>query len=243
MDDRTALEAEGIEPSLERTPTVLLLDTSGSMSNSTKTPDGSEDPKIDQLNDGLQTFHDEVSNKEHAEERADVAIVTFGNGAEVKQEFTPFKNWSPSKLTAGGKTPMGSAIEKAIDKVEERKEYYQDNAIQYNRPLLWLLTDGMPTDMDNGGDKWQRMQSKLKNGKENKKFEFFAIGVSGADMEALNDLVKEPTERPALKIKEGMFEEYFKFLSNSLETASDPDSGDSFQLDQDHLQAFAQVGK
>jgi uncharacterized protein YegL len=235
------LEAEGIEPQLEWTPTVLILDTSGSMGNKTETPDGQQRPKIDQLNDGLETFHQVVSGKEHANKRVDVAIVTFGGKVTVEQEFTPFNNWSPPTLNDSDNTPMGSAIERATDLVQERKDQYNEDGISYNRPLLWLLTDGKPTDMDEDDQTWNDIQTELEDGARENHFEFFAMGVSGANMETLNDLVKEPTGRPALKIKEGMFEEYFEFLSNSLETASDPNSGDSYELDQDKLGEFVQV--
>jgi uncharacterized protein YegL len=66
------------------------------------------------------------------------------------------------------------------------------------------------------------------------------MGVGDADMDTLNRLVSG-TSRPAIKIKEGMFEEYFRFVSNSIGKASHPDSGNSFQLDTDHLKDFAQV--
>lgn len=232
----SVLEASGIPGTRERTPTLLLLDTSHSMGGETNTPQGERKKKIEQLNEGLRTFQEEVSDKEHAEKRVDVAIVTFGSSATVEQDFTPFQNWNPPTLDHSGKTSMGEAIQKGIDLVEQRKDSYKQEAVAYNRPLIWLLTDGKPTDMKPGGSTWKTVQDKLD---ENKAFEFFAMGVGGADMDVLNQLV-EPTNKPALKIKEGMFEEYFKFLSNSLDTASDPDSGDNVEFDTEHLQQFAQ---
>lgn len=224
------LEAEGIEPMLERTPTVLLLDTSGSMAEATQATDGTSKPKIAQLNEGLETFHREVSEKEHAKKRVDVAVVTFGDEPFVTQEFTSIEDWTPSTLSEGGRTPMGGAIELAIELVDDRKEFYRENGIQYNRPLLWLLTDGEPTDMQPDDSAWNTVQGLLEDGTRNNRFEFFAMGVGGAQMDTLNELVAEPTGRPAFRIKEGMFLEYFQFLSNSLETASDPASGDSFTM-------------
>jgi uncharacterized protein YegL len=242
-EDPTELNPEKIDPTVERLPTVLILDISGSMDNETETPSGEMKPKIDQLNDGLQFFNGEVADKEHASKRVDVAVVAFDSNVTVEEDFTPANDWSAPTLSAGGRTHMGAAIERAIDVVEDRKSSYHQEGISYNRPLLWLLTDGKPTDMDQGDQQWTQLKQRLGEDTSNNHFEFFAMGVNGADMDALNDLVKDPTGRPALELQEGMFEEFFIFLSNSLETASNPDSGDSFQLDVDHLQNFAQVGE
>lgn len=243
-DDQGTSELDPeIEPVLERTPTVLLLDTSGSMGNETETPDGDRKPKIAQLNEGLATFEEEMQAQEHANKRVDVALVTFGGTATVQQDFTPIRDWQPPQLEDGGTTPMGAAIERAIDLVEDRKEMYHREGIPYNRPFLWLLTDGMPTDMDEGDQDWIAVQDQLRDGVENNHFLFFAMGVSGADMGTLNALVSEPTDRPALELKEGMFTEFFRFVSNSMEQVSDPTSGDSVELDQDHLETFAQFAQ
>jgi len=43
-----------------RVPTLLLLDTSHSMNQQTKDEDGNKRKKIDQLNDGLQLFKQEI---------------------------------------------------------------------------------------------------------------------------------------------------------------------------------------
>ena len=39
---------------------------------------------------------------------------------------------------------MGAAINLALDKLEERKQIYQQAGISYFRPWVFLITDGEP---------------------------------------------------------------------------------------------------
>lgn len=214
-----------VPPTVERTPTVLLLDTSGSMGH--QQTDATEDarPKIEQLNDGLEFFKDEIEKKDHAETRVDVAMVSFGADVAVEQDFTPISDWNPQQLSNGGKTPMGEAIEKGIDLVEERKSEYRDNGYAYNRPIIWLLTDGRPTDMTEGDQMWDRVQKQLDKGTGDDHFMFFAFGIGDdADIQTLDEIVSV-TDENAYQLDEGMFMEYFRVVSNSLEKESEPGDG------------------
>jgi uncharacterized protein YegL len=221
-------DGENLDYTVERTPTVLLLDTSGSMKEA---PDGADMPRIDQLNRGLELFKEEVMEKTHAQRRVDLSVITFGGGVEVVDEFTQVKNWTPPSLNPGGKTPMGDAIEIAIDRVENVKSTYSTEGISYNRPILWLLTDGKPSDMEEGDQRWDIVERQLEVGTDKDKFIFFALGMGDADVERLSRLA-EGTGKPALKMKPGQFSEFFNFVSNSLESHSEA-SGDFDIDDQD----------
>lgn len=132
-----------------RCPCILLLDVSGSMNGR----------PINELNAGLVTFRDELLADPLALKRVELGIVTFGP-VHVEQPFTSAANFFPPILFAQGDTPMGAAITKALDMVEERKREYRANGISYYRPWIFLITDGAPT------DEWQAAANKVFRGKK-----------------------------------------------------------------------------
>ena len=117
-----------------RCPVVLVLDNSGSMGG----------PPIQQLNEGLQLFQSELV-VDFASKRVDVAIVTFGP-VRVETDFTNVMHFVPPTISAAADTPMGAAIEKALEILQARKAVYKQNGIAYYRPWVFLITDGAPTD-------------------------------------------------------------------------------------------------
>lgn len=167
-----------------RCPCILLLDVSGSMNGR----------PINELNAGLVTFRDELLADSLALKRVELGIVTFGP-VHVEQPFTSAANFFPPILFAQGDTPMGAAITKALDMVEERKREYRANGISYYRPWIFLITDGAPT------DEWQAAANKV---------------FQGADMKTLAQIsVRQPLSLQGLQ-----FRELFSWLSSSLRSVS-----------------------
>jgi len=183
----------------QRCPCLLLLDTSGSM----------QGHPIAQLNEGIRTFKDELMADRLAAKRVEVSILTFGP-PQVLGPFQTAEAFVPPHLETTGDTPMGAAILQGIAMIEDRKRIYQDHGIPYNRPWIFLITDGSPT------DDVKLASQMLREGVERKKFAFFAVGVEGADMATLAKISpRQPQKLQGLK-----FRELFQWLSNSLGTAS-----------------------
>lgn len=192
--------------------TVLLLDVSGSM--------GGE--KIAALNEGIKLFKKEivgdetegVKGDELAAKRVDLAVVTFGESVNVIHDFSSIEDFESPELVANGYTPMGDAIIKATDLVEQRKQQYKAQGIDYYRPWVFMITDGEPTDMQPGDSKWNQVVNAVHQGEANKKFMFFAVAVEPANIELLKQIA--PPNRPSIKLKGIKFRELFQWLSRSL---------------------------
>lgn len=180
---------------------MLLLDTSGSMSGR----------KIQQLNEGVRQFKRELQDDDLAQKRVEIAVVTFGP-VQVVNQFITADSWAPQELHTTGATPMGEAIERGLELVEQRKQTYRENGVAMYRPWVILMTDGSPT------DSVSRAKKLVHDGEGARKFAFFAIGVEGADMNELSAIAVP--SRPPLALDGYKFREFFLWLSSSMKNVS-----------------------
>lgn len=198
--------AENPEP---RCPCILLLDTSGSMQGAS----------INELNQGIQMFREELFGDSLSMKRVEVAIITFGP-VTVMQDFTTADRLRSIQLEANGDTPLGAAVSRALALLKQRKEILRSNGIKLFRPWIFLMTDGAPT------DKWQHLPQMIRAGEENKSFSFFALGVNNADFDVLRQIaVREP-----MKLSGVRFREFFLWLSASLKNVSRSNPGDKVSI-------------
>jgi uncharacterized protein YegL len=193
--------ADNPEP---RCPCVLLLDTSGSM----------EGEKIDALNAGLAAFQNDLAKDTLASRRVEVAVVTFSSTVSVVQDFVTADQFRPPTLTANGLTHMGSGIEKALDLIQTRKSQYKANGVSWYRPWIFMITDGEPQ----GEPDTAILQAtrRIKEDEDKKRIVFFAVGVGGANMTRLREIVV----RAPILLHGLNFVEMFVWLSRSTQAVS-----------------------
>jgi uncharacterized protein YegL len=206
----------------QRTPCVLVLDASYSMS--TKTPSGVT--AIDALNKGIKALEHALKNDEAALTRVQLAIVVVGgptNNAEILMDWTDVNNFVAFPLAAGGMTPLGKGIQLGLDLVEEGKQNLRAQGISYTRPWLLVMSDGAPTDE---ASVWNSAAQECLQAEADKKVEVFCIGVEGADLNKFSGL----STKPPLMLEGVKFEELFQWLSESLSAASRSRPGDTLQL-------------
>lgn len=192
-----------------RCPVLLLLDSSGSMYGE----------KIRQLNEGLNTFKEDLNADHLAAKRCEIAVISFGPVQEIS-DFVSVDAFFPPPLEAYGDTPLGAAITQGLDMLHRRKETIRQNGVGLYRPWVFLITDGTPT------DEWQAAAALIREGEQKKSFAFFSVGVEGANFEVLQQLgPREPLRLSGLR-----FKELFLWLSNSLKSVSQSSPGDKVAL-------------
>ncbi|ABA24846.1 von Willebrand factor, type A (plasmid) [Trichormus variabilis ATCC 29413] len=202
---------EFVENPENRCPVILLLDTSGSMSGQ----------PIQELNRGLATFKEDVIKDSQASLSVEVAIITFGP-VRLVQDFVNIDQFTPPQLEAEGVTPMGEAIEYALDLLETRKSAYKENGILYYRPWIFLITDGAPTDY------YHLAAQRVKEAEANRRLCFFTVGVQGADFNKLRQIA--PAERPPVILNGLDFRSLFVWLSTSMKRVSSGKIGEAVAL-------------
>ncbi len=195
----------------KRVPVCLCLDISSSM-------DGEP---IRQLNEGVKLFYEAINDDEMAKQAADVCIVTFGGTANCVQDFQSIADEIAPQFSSGGGTPMGEAVNMAMDLLDDRKKEYQDNGTEYFQPWLVLITDGEPT------DSFTQAAQRTSDLANNKKLTIFPIGVDGCN---LNTLEKFSPKRKPIMLKGLNFKEFFQWLSQSVAITSHSKPGEAINL-------------
>jgi uncharacterized protein YegL len=207
----------------QRSPCLLLLDTSGSMRG---------DP-IQELNAGLKLFEEEVRKDPLAAVRCEIAIVSFGGSAKLAQDFVIAEDFAAPSLDAGGDTPLGAAIDLGLDLLRKRKDAYKENGVNYTRPWMFIVSDGAPTDAA-----WESAAARLRSDEQAKGVVVFPIGVQGAVLGVLREL---STLNAPLWLQGLKFKEFFVWLSASQHRVSAGKVGGQAQLPSSHAWSEAPI--
>lgn len=136
----------------------------------------------------------------------------FGGTVEVVQDFIRAQRFTPLILKARGDSPMGQAIGRAIDLVEERKRACERDGIEFCRPWVVVITDGGPS------DSCRSAANRVRWAENDKLLVFVAAGVENADMDAL----KQISVRDPLKLRGLEFRQLILCLSNSIRSLGMP---------------------
>jgi uncharacterized protein YegL len=119
-----------------RLPIFFVLDVSGSMGG---------DP-IEGVKVGLQMFHAGIKDDPSAIEVAHESIITFNSSARQVVPLTEVQSVQLPSLVAGGETALGDAL-RVLDDAMAREVRHPGPEVKGDyKPLVFLMTDGQPTD-------------------------------------------------------------------------------------------------
>ncbi|OJU91484.1 MAG: tellerium resistance protein TerY [Acinetobacter sp. 38-8] len=124
---------------MRRLPVYILLDTSGSMRGE----------PIHSVNVGLQSMLSALRQDPYALESVHLSIITFDLEAKVYLPLTPLDQVQLADIDVPsvGATFMGAALELLAEQVSQQLQKSTDEVKGDWRPLLFVMTDGSPSDV------------------------------------------------------------------------------------------------
>ena len=107
----------------QRLPCVLVLDGSGSM----------EGNPISELNQGLKTLEEELKKDDTASQRVQLLVIRLGDDdkATILTDWTDAIDFKAPSLEAYGRTPLGKAMQLALEKIGVDQNIAKDIGIKF----------------------------------------------------------------------------------------------------------------
>ncbi len=123
---------------MRRLPVYMLVDVSGSMSGE----------PIESVKSGLQMLVDALRKEPRALETAYLSVITFNSRAQQIVPLTDLASFQLPEITASGCTALGEALKLLCDC--RKKEIIKTTTEVKGdwKPMVFILTDGIPTDDD-----------------------------------------------------------------------------------------------
>lgn len=131
---------------MRRLPVYLLLDTSGSMAGE----------PIEAVKNGVQTLVAALRSDPYALETAYLSVITFDSTARQIVPLTELPLFQMPDIQAQGTTALGDALALVASRAEQEVARTTAEVKGDWKPLVFLMTDGEPT------DDWQRGLSAFK---------------------------------------------------------------------------------
>jgi uncharacterized protein YegL len=158
-------------------PCMIVLDCSASMA-----------ARIADLNGALARFIYEMQLDHIMRSRVALMIVGFGTDVRVVVPPTSVRNVHMiPRLTAGGPSPLGHAVELAVDTLDDLRRYVRSRDMQNYRPIMFVFSDGSPT------DDWRRGAERVRALARSGGLSVVCVGVGeDADFEVLRAMSPEP---------------------------------------------------
>ena len=126
---------------MRRLPVYLLLDCSGSMYGE----------PIEAVKNGVQVLISTLRPDPYALETAYLSIITFDCSAKQVTPLTELSAFQQPNIEANGCTALGEALSLLATKVDQEVTKTTPEQKGDWKPLVFIMTDGVPTDDINKG--------------------------------------------------------------------------------------------
>ena len=126
---------------MRRLPVYLLLDCSGSMYGE----------PIEAVKNGVQVLVSTLRQDPYALETAYLSIITFDSSAKQVTPLTELSAFQQPTIEANGCTALGEALSLLATKVDQEVTKTTPEQKGDWKPLVFIMTDGVPTDDINQG--------------------------------------------------------------------------------------------
>ncbi len=185
---------------MRRLPVYLLLDTSGSMSGE----------PIQQVKNGVQMLISALRQDPQALETAYLSVITFDTSAREAVPLTDLPSFQAPQIDASGVTSLGEALALVADCA--KRDVKKASATQKAdwRPMVFLMTDGAPTD---------NLEKGLSRFRQEKWGAVVACGVDSADVDVLKQIAGEAVVTLSTADSKAL-EAFFKWVTASISTSS-----------------------
>jgi uncharacterized protein YegL len=188
---------------MRRLPVYLLLDCSESMAG----------PAIEAVEAGVQTLISELRGNPLALETAYLSVITFAKQAKVVVPLTELIHFQPPKLSVRTGTSLGAALRLLLNQLNKEVVKTTPTTKGDYKPLVFLLTDGQPT------DDWEPAAEALRKANNPRIANIYAIGC-GPDVDT--DVLRSITDivLSMSTVTPEAFRKFFVWLSASVQSAS-----------------------
>jgi uncharacterized protein YegL len=188
---------------VRRLPVYLAIDTSESMAG----------PAFEAVRRGIDSLIQQLRGDPMAIETVWISVITFGRHARVATPLTDIVQFQPPHLVLGSGTALGAGLDLLEKQMKAEVVPHTPEHKGDWKPIVFLLTDGDPT------DGWEKIADRFRNEICGKKANIIAVACGD---EVNLDNLRRITSA-VLNLRDGSeasFREFFKWVSASVQTTS-----------------------